>query len=96
MKDFNNPEGCWEHKGNFIVVAADSTSLKPLSNIKATAIIGRVIEIGIGRIRRAAGGFQLYIGEKLIYFKYPDVKSIQDNKGNYLWVNDNYRKEVLG
>ena len=96
MIDFTNPTGNWDYQGKFSVELTPDANKERAPKISVVSFDGDVVTISVGRIKQTMGGIQLHALEKPFYWVYSHIKCIRKADGSLLWVNHDYRDEILG
>ena len=91
---FQNPDGYWKHHGSFSVELVSGASKDRIP--KDVNAENDLIKVSQGRVEQQMGGIVFFSQEKHFRWPYREIKAIRDGDGRLLWVNDEYRSEVLG
>lgn len=91
-KEFKNPSGYWRHEGDFSVELTEDGKKMYLSLLPNGAKVhGNTVIVKHGRIAQSMGGIDFYANEVVFGFAYHCIKTIRDQNGQLIWVNDQHR-----
>ena len=93
-KDFINPVGKWSFSGTYTV---ELTSTAPKRILPpGIKVENNKIVIPDGRVEHIGGNILLYNSmERCFSWQYSSINCIRDLKGELIWLNREYRKELL-
>ncbi len=95
IKTFKNPRGIWSYVGGYTIRIHNATidNLGALCLPKGATLDGQRVTVPRGRVLQATGGIEFHSATGKFHFDCRYIVWIRDDKGQLLWVNDNYRLE---